>query len=49
MSDEFNMKTLLAYDNNIQLYLDATPTVVEGDVKQWLDKTVEGLKKRPLS
>lgn len=49
MPDESNMKTLLAYDNNLQLYLDATPTVVEGDVKQWLGKAIEGLKKHPLS
>lgn len=44
MSDS-NRKTLVTYEKNIQAYIDGTPHVVMGDVKDWLDKIVEGFSK----
>lgn len=42
MSDT-NSKTVQSYDAHIQEYIDGTPQVVQGFVKNWIDTVVAGL------
>lgn len=40
-----NQKTIEAYNNNLQEYINGTPHEVSGEMKVWLDKSVENLPK----
>lgn len=40
MSDSDNVKTIAAYQANIQAYIDGTPQEVKGAVKAWIDRTL---------
>ena len=42
MSENSNAETLLAYENNLQAFLDNTPKTVSGDVQNWLEWSVGG-------
>lgn len=40
---ENNQKTLNSYEDHIEEYINGTPQEVSGDVKLWIDKTLENL------
>jgi hypothetical protein len=40
---ETNGTTIQSYEAHIQEYIDGTPQEVGGDVKNWIDTTLDGL------
>lgn len=40
---ESNQKTLSAYESHIEEYINGTPQEVSGDVKNWINRTLDGL------
>lgn len=38
-----NQQTLASYEDNVVAYIEGTPQEVSGDVKKWIDETLNGL------
>ncbi len=43
---ESNNRTIESYESHVQEYLDGTPQEVNGDVKSWISRTLDGLDQR---